>query len=99
MGNTGVPEQHSLASGEALVLACEVSLPRAAVRWLRNGEELVSSRRISIEAQGTLRKLTILGARPEDSGAYVCNAGTDQMLATVKVAGETSPERKTGRQH
>ncbi|KAJ6665562.1 hypothetical protein lerEdw1_003405 [Lerista edwardsae] len=86
VGNTGVPEQHSLASGEALVLACEVSSPQAAVRWLRNGEELVPSRRICIEAQGTHRKLTILGARPEDSGTFACDAGTDRMLATVKVA-------------
>ncbi|XP_066467658.1 obscurin-like protein 1 isoform X2 [Tiliqua scincoides] len=86
VGNTGVPEQHSLASGEALVLACEVSSPSAAVRWLRNGEELVSSRRIRIEAHGTRRQLTVLGTRPEDSGTYACDAGTDQMLATVKVA-------------
>ncbi|XP_053139183.1 obscurin-like protein 1 isoform X2 [Hemicordylus capensis] len=86
VGNTGVPEQHSLAAGDALVLACQVSLPSAAVRWLRNGEELVSSKRIRIEAHGTHRQLTIFGAKPGDSGSYVCDAGTDQMVAMVEVA-------------
>ncbi|XP_061465395.1 obscurin-like protein 1 isoform X2 [Rhineura floridana] len=86
VGNTGVPEHHSLAAGEALVLACNVSLPSATVRWLWNGEELGSSKRIHIEGHGRHRQLTILGAKPEDSGSYVCDVGTDRMVATVKVA-------------
>nr|XP_028596729.1 obscurin-like protein 1 isoform X1 [Podarcis muralis] len=86
VGNTGVPEHHSLVSGEALVLACKVSSPSAAVRWLRNGEELVPSKRVRIEAHGRQRQLTILGAKPGDSGSYVCDAGTDRMESTVKVA-------------
>ncbi|XP_033015778.1 obscurin-like protein 1 isoform X7 [Lacerta agilis] len=86
VGNTGVPEHHSLVSGEALILACKVSSPSAAVRWLRNGEELVPSKRVRIEAHGRQRQLTILGAKPGDSGSYVCDAGTDRMESTVKVA-------------
>ncbi|KAL8182984.1 UNVERIFIED_CONTAM: hypothetical protein K2H54_010659 [Gekko kuhli] len=86
VGNTGVPEHHSLAAGDALVLACQVSLPSAAVRWMRNGEELVPSRRLCIEAHGTHRQLTVVGTKPEDSGSYVCDAGTDRMVATVVVA-------------
>lgn len=89
MGKTDKQEHHSLASGDALVLACKVSSPSAAVRWLRNGKELVSSGRVHIEAQGTHRQLTILGAKPEDSGSYVCEAGTDQMVAMVEIAGES----------
>ncbi|XP_044294009.1 obscurin-like protein 1 isoform X2 [Varanus komodoensis] len=85
VGNTG-PEQHCLAAGEALVLPCKVSSPSAAVRWLRNGEELVGSKRVHIEAHGSHRQLTILGAKPADSGSYVCDAGTDRMEATVQVA-------------
>lgn len=94
MGNTGVPEHHSVAAGEALVVACEVSSPSAVVRWLRNGEELVSSKRVRIEAQGRHRQLTILGAKPGESGSYLCDAGTDRMVFTVEVAGETSSKRK-----
>ncbi|XP_062972899.1 obscurin-like protein 1 isoform X2 [Elgaria multicarinata webbii] len=86
LGNTRVPEHHSLAAGEALVLACKVSSPSAAVRWLRNGEELVASKRIHTEAHGSHRQLTILGAKPGDSGTYVCDAGTDWMETTVEVA-------------
>ncbi|XP_060117593.1 obscurin-like protein 1 [Heteronotia binoei] len=86
VGNTGVPEYHSLTAGDALVLACQVSLPSAAVHWMRNGEELVPSRRLHIEAHGTYRQLTIVGTKPEDSGSYVCDAGTDRMVSTVEVA-------------
>ncbi|XP_048342589.1 obscurin-like protein 1 isoform X3 [Sphaerodactylus townsendi] len=86
VGNTGVPEYHSLAAGDSLVLACKVSQPSAAVRWMWNGEELVPSRRLRIEAHGTHRQLTIAGVKPEDSGSYVCDAGTDQMVATVDIA-------------
>ncbi|XP_054826058.1 obscurin-like protein 1 [Eublepharis macularius] len=86
VGNTGVPEYHSLAAGDALVLACQVSLPSAAVRWMWNGEEIVPSRRLRIEAHGTHRQLTIFETKPEDSGSYVCDAGADRMVATLEVA-------------
>uniref|UniRef100_A0ABM5F7Q2 Obscurin-like protein 1 isoform X2 n=1 Tax=Pogona vitticeps TaxID=103695 RepID=A0ABM5F7Q2_9SAUR len=86
VGNTGVPEHHSVAAGEALVLACKVSSPSAVVHWLRNGEELVSSKHVRIEAHGRHRKLTILGAKPGDSGSYLCDAGTDRMVFTAEVA-------------
>ncbi|XP_077176934.1 obscurin-like protein 1 isoform X2 [Paroedura picta] len=86
VGNMGVPEHHSLAAGDALVLTCQVSLPSAAVHWRRNGEVLVPSKRLRIEAHGTHRQLTIVGTKPEDSGSYVCDAGTDWMVATVEIA-------------
>ncbi|XP_060628767.2 obscurin-like protein 1 isoform X2 [Anolis sagrei] len=86
VGNTEVPEHHSLATGEALVLVCKVSSPNAVVRWLRDDEELISSKRIRIETHGNHRQLTILGAKPGDSGSYVCDAGTDRMVTTVEVA-------------
>ncbi|XP_008110065.2 obscurin-like protein 1 isoform X1 [Anolis carolinensis] len=86
VGNTEVPEHHSLAAGEALVLVCKVSSPNAVVRWLRDDEELISSKRIRIEAHGNHRQLTILGAKPGDSGSYVCDVGTDRMVTTVEVA-------------
>uniref|UniRef100_A0A8C3HX23 Obscurin-like protein 1 n=1 Tax=Chrysemys picta bellii TaxID=8478 RepID=A0A8C3HX23_CHRPI len=82
------PDLRCLAAGDDLVVACEVSRPSAAVRWLRDGQELVASERVRIEDRGALRQLTILGARPSDSGSYVCDAVGDRMVTTVEVAGE-----------
>ncbi|XP_074857726.1 obscurin-like protein 1 isoform X2 [Carettochelys insculpta] len=79
-------ERLCLESGEDLVVACEVSQPDAAVRWLRDGQELVASTRVRIEAQRALRQLTVLGAQPSDSGSYVCDAVGDRMVTAVEVA-------------
>uniref|UniRef100_A0A8C8VLB6 Obscurin-like protein 1 n=1 Tax=Pelusios castaneus TaxID=367368 RepID=A0A8C8VLB6_9SAUR len=85
---TGFPEWRA---GEGpLLLACTVSWPSAAVRWLRDGRELVPSERVRMEAQGPIRRLTILGAQPSDAGSYVCDAGSDRMVTAVEVAGETA---------
>ncbi|XP_038278473.1 obscurin-like protein 1 [Dermochelys coriacea] len=82
-----VREQQCLVAGDDLVVGCEVSRPSAAVRWLRDGQELVASERVRIEDRGSFRQLTILGVRPSDSGSYVCDAVGDRMVTAVKVAG------------
>ncbi|XP_073160875.1 obscurin-like protein 1 [Lepidochelys kempii] len=81
-----VRKQQRLVAGDDLVVACEVSRPSAAVRWLRDGQELVASERVRIEDRGSFRQLTILGARPSDSGSYVCDAVSDRMVTAVVVA-------------
>ncbi|XP_067393755.1 obscurin-like protein 1 [Emydura macquarii macquarii] len=86
VGGPGHQERQCLAAGGDLVVACEVSWPGAAVRWLRDGQELVPSERVRIEARGPLRQLSILGVRPSDSGSYVCDAGSDRLVTAVEVA-------------
>ncbi|XP_053554191.1 obscurin-like protein 1 isoform X2 [Bombina bombina] len=85
VGNTGTPEHHTLMTGDDLVLACELSRPNFKVRWLRDGEEMVSGGRVKILARGVHRQLTIQCMRPSDSGTYTCDAGTDQFQTTVTV--------------
>ncbi|XP_053326871.1 obscurin-like protein 1 [Spea bombifrons] len=85
VGNTGTPEHHALMTGDDLVLSCELSRPNFKVRWLRDGEELLSGGRVKIVARGVHRQLTIHSLRPTDSGTYTCDAGTDQMQTTVHV--------------
>ncbi|XP_063789873.1 obscurin-like protein 1 isoform X2 [Pseudophryne corroboree] len=85
VGNTGTPEHHVLMTGDDLVLACELSRPNFKVRWLKDGEELVSGGRVKILARGIHRQLTIQSVRPSDSGTYTCDAGTDQLNAEVRV--------------
>ncbi|XP_072197962.1 obscurin-like protein 1 [Excalfactoria chinensis] len=88
VGNMGTTEHRSLVAGQDLVLACELSRPDAAVRWLRDGRELQPGERVCIEARGALRELTVRGAQPEDSGCYVCDAATDRMVTSVEVTAQ-----------
>ncbi|KAM3856235.1 obscurin-like protein 1 [Vipera latastei] len=81
-----MPEHHSLATGEDLILTCETSSPTAAVRWLQNGKELGAGKRIHIEASGRHQQLIIRSVNPGDSGSYVCDAGTDRRVTAVEVA-------------
>ncbi|XP_073503403.1 obscurin-like protein 1 isoform X2 [Phyllobates terribilis] len=85
VGNTGTPEHHTLITGDDLVLSCEISRPNFKVRWLRDGEELVSGGRVKITSRGVHRQLTIQSVRPSDSGRYTCDAGTDQLHTEVHV--------------
>ncbi|XP_077303920.1 obscurin-like protein 1 isoform X3 [Lithobates pipiens] len=85
VGNSGTPEHHVLVTGDDLVLACELSRPNFKVRWLRDGEELVSGGRVKILTRGAHRQLTVQSVRPSDSGTYTCDAGSDQLQAEVRV--------------
>lgn len=88
VGNSGTPEHHVLVTGDDLVLACELSRPNFKVRWLRDGEELVSGGRVKILTRGAHRQLTVQSVRPSDSGTYTCDAGSDQLQAEVRVEGK-----------
>ncbi|XP_025894947.1 obscurin-like protein 1 [Nothoprocta perdicaria] len=88
VGNTGATEHRCLVAGEDLVLACKLSRPDAAVRWLRDGQEVQPSERLRVQARGALRELTILGAQPGDSGCYVCDAASDRMVTSVEVSAQ-----------
>lgn len=88
VGNLGTTEHRCLVAGQDLVLACELSQPDAAVRWLRDGQELQPGERVCIVARGALRELTVRGAQPGDSGYYVCDAASDRMVTSVEVTGE-----------
>ncbi|XP_069083306.1 obscurin-like protein 1 isoform X2 [Pleurodeles waltl] len=86
VGNTGTPEHHCLEAFDDLVLACKLSRPNATVHWYKDGEKLVSGKRVRLEKRGAHRQLTIHGAQPSDSGTYVCDAIQDKMVTTVQVA-------------
>ncbi|XP_010711957.1 obscurin-like protein 1 isoform X4 [Meleagris gallopavo] len=88
VGNMGTTEHRCLVAGQDLVLACELSQPNAAVRWLRDGQELQPGERVCIVAHGALRELTVRGAQPGDSGYYVCDAASDRMVTSVEVAAQ-----------
>uniref|UniRef100_A0A8B9W0E0 Obscurin-like protein 1 n=1 Tax=Anas zonorhyncha TaxID=75864 RepID=A0A8B9W0E0_9AVES len=88
VGNTGATEHRCLVAGEDLVLACELSRPDAAVRWLRDGREVQLGERVQVVSRGALRELTVRAAQPGDSGCYICDAASDRMVTSVEVAAQ-----------
>uniref|UniRef100_A0A8C6KGJ0 Obscurin like cytoskeletal adaptor 1a n=1 Tax=Nothobranchius furzeri TaxID=105023 RepID=A0A8C6KGJ0_NOTFU len=80
------PNLDMVAHADGMVtLRCEVCKPKADVQWLKNGIEVVPSRRFSIRANGVERSLTIHRLTQEDAGQYTCESRDDQTTATLRV--------------
>ncbi|XP_031707554.1 obscurin-like protein 1a [Anarrhichthys ocellatus] len=80
------PLRDTVAHADGMVtLHCEVCKPKADVQWLRNGVELVASRRITIRADGLERSLTLHRLTREDAGEYVCESRDDRTVAALRV--------------
>lgn len=80
------PLQDTLAHADGMVtLRCEVCKPKADVQWLKNGIEVVPSRRFSIRADGVERSLTIHRLTQQDAGEYTCESRDDCTTATLRV--------------
>ncbi|XP_069792095.1 obscurin-like protein 1a isoform X2 [Narcine bancroftii] len=86
VGSDKVSEERCFTESEAIAMTCELSRPDVAVRWYRDGTELRDSGRIRIDARGLTRELMIFDSEPQDSGQYVCDAGTDRLTFNVTVA-------------
>uniref|UniRef100_A0A665WLU6 Obscurin like cytoskeletal adaptor 1a n=1 Tax=Echeneis naucrates TaxID=173247 RepID=A0A665WLU6_ECHNA len=80
------PLQDTVAHADGMVtLHCEVCKPKADVQWLKNGVEVVPSRRFSIRADGVERSLTIHRLTRDDAGEYTCESRDDQTVAFLRV--------------
>ncbi|KAM4602185.1 obscurin-like protein 1a [Polymixia lowei] len=80
------PLRDTLAHADGMVtLRCAVCKPKADVQWLKDGVEVVPSRRFSIRADGVERSLTIHRLTREDAGEYVCESKDDRTAATLRV--------------
>ncbi|XP_026157888.1 obscurin-like protein 1a [Mastacembelus armatus] len=80
------PLRDTVAHADGMVtLRCEVCKPKADVQWLKNGVEVVASRRFSIRADGVERSLTIHRLTREDAGEYVCESRDDRTEAMLRV--------------
>ncbi len=80
------PLRDTVAHADSMVtLRCEVCKPKADVQWLKNGVEVVPSRRFSIRADGVERSLTIHRLTREDTGEYTCESRDDRTVAMLRV--------------
>ncbi|KAM6945398.1 obscurin-like protein 1a [Aplochiton taeniatus] len=68
-----------------VTLCCEVCKPKADVQWLRDGVEVVPSRRFTVRADGVERSLTIHRLTTEDAGEYACESRDDRTAAWLTV--------------
>lgn len=85
------PLYDTMAHADGMVtLHCEVCKPKADVQWLKNGIEVVGSRRFSIRADGVKRSLTIHRLTHEDAGQYACESTDDRTAAMLRVESKYS---------
>ncbi|XP_023276058.1 obscurin-like protein 1 [Seriola lalandi dorsalis] len=83
-----VPEEELHKSSmelDPVVLLCNVSREEAEVIWYKDGCEIQPSDNITLQAEGTVRRLIIRSAETSDAGSYTCQAGDNSMEFTVNV--------------
>ncbi|XP_070786390.1 obscurin-like protein 1a [Enoplosus armatus] len=83
-----VPEEELHKSSmelDPVVLLSHVSRDDAEVVWYKDGCEIQPSDNITLQAEGTMRRLIIRSAETSDAGSYTCQAGNNSMEFTVNV--------------
>lgn len=73
---------------DPVVLTCELSRPDAPACWFKDGIEVLQSDNITIQAEGTMRRLIIRSAELADAGSYTCQAGDHAMSFSVNIKGK-----------
>lgn len=71
-------------------LSCEVSDPKTAVKWSKDGRLVGSTNAVHAESKGKIRELVIEKMDKRDVGEYTCEAGTEKLLFKLQMTGEVS---------
>uniref|UniRef100_A0A8D2ZFD3 Obscurin like cytoskeletal adaptor 1a n=1 Tax=Scophthalmus maximus TaxID=52904 RepID=A0A8D2ZFD3_SCOMX len=77
-----VPEEELHKSSmelDPVVLLCHVSRDDAEVVWYKDGCEIRPSDKVTLQEEGTVRRLIIRSAEIADAGSYTCQAGNNRM--------------------
>ncbi|XP_072902347.1 obscurin-like protein 1a isoform X2 [Hemitrygon akajei] len=82
----GMEKEQRVTALESIVLSCELSRPSGQVRWVKDGEDLEASDRISLESCGQTRRLIVQSSQLSDSGQYTCDATDDSITFCVTVS-------------
>lgn len=81
------PREKTVLAGRRAVLEVTVSRPGGHVCWLREGVELCPGSKYEMRSHGPTHSLVIHDVRPEDQGAYSCQAGQDSADTQLLVEG------------
>ncbi|XP_045415539.1 obscurin-like protein 1 isoform X3 [Lemur catta] len=82
------PLEKTVLVGRRAVLEVTVSRLGGHVCWLREGVELCPGDKYEMRSHGPTHSLVIHDVRPEDQGAYCCQAGQDSAHTRLLVEGE-----------
>lgn len=85
--------QKSAMELDPVVLTCELSRPDEPANWFKDGVAVLQSDNITIQSEGTMKRLIIRSAALPDAGTYTCQAGDQTMSFTVNIKGKS---RNTG---
>uniref|UniRef100_A0AAR2J6N9 Obscurin, cytoskeletal calmodulin and titin-interacting RhoGEF b n=1 Tax=Pygocentrus nattereri TaxID=42514 RepID=A0AAR2J6N9_PYGNA len=77
----------NVSASQKTTLSCEVSDMRTEVKWYKDGKPLSSSRTVHLEAKGKSRQLVLDSIEKIDAGEYICEAGNEKLVFSVKVSG------------
>uniref|UniRef100_A0AAX7W7X0 Obscurin-like protein 1 n=1 Tax=Astatotilapia calliptera TaxID=8154 RepID=A0AAX7W7X0_ASTCA len=77
-----------------VILECTVSSPHCSATWYKGREELVSSDRLEILADGCSHKLVIQQVSVEDEGTYSIEVGEHTSKAKLMVEGKLGRKAK-----
>lgn len=72
---------------DEVILHCEVSKPRAEVKWFHDGKEITPSKNVQIKADEKTRTLTLKKTAKSDTGEYTCDCGSDKTTAKLNIEG------------
>ncbi|XP_043921975.1 obscurin [Protopterus annectens] len=70
---------------DTVTLRCKLSKPDAPVEWRKDSVIITSSQKYDMKQRGSTVELVIHDLKPDDSGQYTCDSGSQQTTASVKV--------------
>ncbi|XP_038654386.1 obscurin isoform X3 [Scyliorhinus canicula] len=77
--------EYSASVGEKVVLVCDVSQSTVEGKWYKKGQEVKLSKAVSVESEGTTRRLVLHNAKSGETGEYVFKTKVDEIAMNVTV--------------